>query len=515
MGNVKSQKALLMAILAVFVFPYALLAQGTNIPKRELRGVWVATMANIDWPSSVGMSVAQQKAELLRILDAHQRAGINAVFFQVRPSADAFYSKSDEPWSRFLNGKPGAAPSPAYDPLELIIQETHNRGMELHAWFNPYRATTTLSDVHVTANHVTKRHPEWFFTYGAKKLFNPGIPAVRDYIVDVIMNVVRNYDIDGVHFDDYFYPYPEKGLAIPDGATFRQFGKRFSRIDEWRRNNVDILIESLNERIHKEKKYIKFGISPFGIWQNKNQHPEGSESAGLSGYSQLYADAKAWLDNRWIDYINPQIYFPFYNRAAPFEKLTDWWGNVANGRHVYIGHAAYRVGSNTAGWKDKNQLPNQIRYSRTSPPIFGSVYFSSKSLVNNLGGFRDSLQYNLYRFKALPPTMPWLDDVAPNAPRDLYCRALGSGDVSLRWQEPMPAPDGEIAYGYVVYRFNEGEEINLENPQNILEIIYDAKRNYFTDFSVRRNSRYTYIVTALDRMKNESGPSAPQTIIAQ
>ncbi|WP_245586338.1 glycoside hydrolase family 10 protein [Olivibacter sitiensis] len=511
----KQAKTIFLVLMAIFLWSGKLLAQRALVPKRELRGVWVATVVNIDWPSKDGLSVAQQKEELLRILDAHQRAGINAVFFQVRPSADAFYAKSDEPWSRFLNGKPGKAPSPAYDPLEFIIKETHLRGMELHAWFNPYRATMTLSDEHVTSNHITKRRPEWFFSYGAKKLFNPGIPAVRDYIVDIIMNVVKNYDIDGVHFDDYFYPYPDKGQAIPDAATFRQYGNGFSKIDEWRRDNVNLLIHTLNDQIHIEKPYLKFGVSPFGIWQNKNQHPDGSESSGLSGYSQLYADAKAWLDNHWVDYITPQVYFTFDNKAAPYEKLVDWWANVANGRHVYIGHAAYRAGDKTVGWRDRSQLPNQIRYLRTNPSINGSVYFSSKSLVNNLGGFRDSLQYDFYRFKALPPKMPWLDSIAPNAPVHFECTALSSGDISLKWDEPLPAADGERAYGYVVYRFNEGEDVNLGRSQSILEIIYDSKRTYFTDVSVRRNSRYIYIITALDRVKNESLPSRPQIVIAQ
>ncbi|WP_134088995.1 glycoside hydrolase family 10 protein [Olivibacter sp. XZL3] len=484
-----------------------------SIPKRELRGAWVSTVVNIDWPSKAGLSSEIQKQELLRLLDAHQRAGINAIFLQVRPSADAIYARGKELWSRFLTGRQGQAPSPVYDPLDFAIQEAHNRGMELHAWFNPYRATFDLNESNVSANHITKQHPEWFFVYAGKKLFNPGIPEVQQYIVDVIMSVVKNYDIDGVHFDDYFYPYPAGGQSIPDEQTFRRYGRGFSKIDDWRRNNVNQLIKTLADSIHQEKKYVKFGISPFGIWQNKKQHPEGSETSGLSGYAQLYADARAWLQNGWVDYINPQIYFPFKNRAAAYETLIDWWSANTYGKHLYIGQAAYRAADNTTGWRDRNQLPNQIRYLRKFPNIHGSVYFSSKSLVNNLGGFRDSLQYNFYRYKSLQPSMPWIDSIAPLPPQNLIYHNLNRGGISLRWDQPPVASDGETAYGYVIYRFNEGEEIDLNNAQNILEIIFDASRTYYTDQSVRSGARYTYIVTAIDRMKNESIPSNTQITI--
>lgn len=493
---------------------FRLCAQNTSYtPKRELRGVWVSTVVNIDWPSKPGLSSDVQKQELLRLLDAHQRAGLNAIFLQVRPSADAIYAKGKELWSRFLTGRQGYAPSPQYDPLEFAIQEAHNRGMELHAWFNPYRATFDLNEANVSPGHITKQHPEWFFTYAGKKLFNPGIPEVQHYIVDVIMSVVRNYDIDGVHFDDYFYPYPAGGQSIPDANTFARYGAGFSKIDDWRRNNVNQLIKTLADSIHQEKKYVKFGVSPFGIWQNRKQHPEGSETAGLSGYSQLYADARAWLENGWVDYINPQIYFPFNNRAAAYETLIDWWSGHAYGKHIYVGHAAYRAADNTTGWKDRSQLPRQIRHLRNNIHIQGSVYFSSKSLVNNLGGFRDSLQYNFYRYKALQPTMSWIDSIPPLVPSNLRAQTLSSG-ISLKWEVPQPAMDGETAYGYVIYRFNEGEPINLNNAQNMLEIIFDVHRNFYTDQSVRPGLAYTYVVTAIDRMKNESSPSVIQEINA-
>lgn len=482
-----------------------------DIPKRELRGVWIATVANIDWPSKPGLPTSELKQEFLFLLDAHQRAGINAVFLQVRPTADAFYGNGNELWSRFLTGKQGTPPSPLYDPLEFAIEEAHKRGMELHAWFNPYRAAFDLSPEHVDQNHITRKHPEWFFNYAGKKLFNPGLPEVQQYIVDVILNVVKNYDIDGVHFDDYFYPYPANGQKIQDESTFKKYGKGFANIEDWRRNNVNMLIQTISDQIHKEKSYIKFGVSPFGIWQNKNQHPEGSETSGLSSYSQLFADARNWIQHGWVDYINPQVYFAFGNKAAAYDKLLTWWNRNSFGKHLYIGHAAYRAADKTLGWRDRNQIPDQIRFLRNYQTIQGSVYFSSRSLVNNLGGLRDSLQYNLYRYKALPPAMNWLDSIAPLAPSNLVFNILQFGGVSLRWEPPQEAIDGDKAYGYVIYRFNEGEEINIGNPENILEIVYDGARNFYTDESVRKGLSYTYIVTAIDRLKNESPPSNHQT----
>src|SRR5690606_31364544 len=228
----------------------------------------------------------------------------------------------------------------------------------LHAWFNPYRATMSLIDSHTSAQHITKQKPEWFFTYGNKKLFNPGIPEVREYIVRTVLNVVRNYDIDGVHFDDYFYPYPEAKQTIRDNETFYKYGAGFKNIEDWRRNNVDTLIHTLYDSMHAVKSHVKFGISPFGIWRNKTQDPEGSESNGFDGYSKLYADARKWVQNGWLDYINPQIYFPIGYQVAPYDKLTDWWSENAYGIHLYIGQAAYRAAENRTGWINRSQIPD-------------------------------------------------------------------------------------------------------------------------------------------------------------
>ena len=496
--------SIFLTLLSVSLF-----AQQQTPPKREFRGAWVATVANIDWPSRPGLSSEIQKKELIRIFDDHQRSGINAIMLQVRPSADAFFGKGSEMWSRFLTGKQGQAPVAYYDPLEFAIVEAHKRGMELHAWFNPYRATTDLLESSTNPQHITRQKPEWFFTYEGKKLFNPGIPEVRHYIVKIIMDVVRNYDVDGIHFDDYFYPYPDgKNRPIPDYDTYQAHGAaKFNDITDWRRNNVDTLIQTLSDSIHSSKAHVKFGVSPFGIWRNKSQDPEGSESAGFDGYGKLYADARKWTQSGWVDYINPQLYFPFFYKAAPYEKLLDWWSNNTYGKHLYIGQGAYRATENREGWRNRQQIPDQIRYLRNNARVQGSVFFSSKSLTNNLAGVNDSLRSDFYRYPALQPAMLWLDDVDPNPPKDVMAKALNDC-VDISWKAPSPASDGQTAYGYVIYRFKEGEEIRTSEPGNILKISFDASQTNFSDFSVSPGSRYTYVITAIDRLKNESVNSA-------
>lgn len=473
-------------------------------PKREFRGIWVATVANIDWPSSPGLSVRKQQEELVAILDAHQRNGINAIMLQIRPSSDAFYGRGSEPWSRFITGKAGKAPEPFYDPLDFAIKEAHKRGIELHAWFNPYRASTTLNPSDIATDHITRKHPEWFFNYAGKKLFNPGIPEVRQYIVDVVMNVVTNYDIDGVHFDDYFYPYPEKGQVIADAQTFKIYGADFANIGDWRRNNVDTLIHELSSKIHKAKRWVKFGISPFGIWRNKAQDPEGSETNGLDSYGSIYADARKWVKEGWLDYINPQIYFPFHYRAAPYEKLVDWWSDNTYGKHLYIGQAAYRAQERRPGWNNWSQLPDQIRYLRNNNRVQGSVFFSSKSVTQNFAGIQDSLRTEFYRNPALPPAMLWLDHIPPQSPLSLEVYTTRQG-VQLNWKEPLMARDEETAYGYVVYRFSVDEAEDVQDATKIIHISYQNTPS-FIDKTASPGS-YRYVVTALDRVKNESAPS--------
>lgn len=481
-------------------------------PKREFRGVWTATVENIDWPKKPGETSEIQQRELLTILDSLQHAGINALFLQVRPAADAFYAKGIEPWSKWLTGKQGKAPNPFYDPLAFAITEAHNRGIELHAWFNPYRATTDAEFGALSPQHITNLKPEWFFKYGGMKLFNPGIPEVREYIVKIILDVLNNYDVDGIHLDDYFYPYQVKGQAIADGKAFRDHNEGFKDIKNWRRNNVDLLIKTLADSIHKRNTRVKFGVSPFGIWANKYQNAEGSATHGGDSYYELYADSRKWVKEGWVDYIAPQLYRPLNDRLVSFNTMVDWWSYNTHNRHLYIGQAPYRIIENKLpGFRIASQLPDQVKYLRKNPRVQGSVYFSANSLISNPLGFTDSLKTSLYHYAALPPVMLWRDSIAPNPPYGVLAGVV-NGAVKLTWQAPDPAKDNESAYGYVVYRFDQHDNlITTEHPENIISIQFNSNC-FFVDKKATRGETYRYVVTAIDRLKNESEHSLPVLI---
>lgn len=501
-NNFLRQYGVFVIIILLFGTVQPVKAQD-KAPLYEFRGVWIASVANIDWPSRPGLDAEDQKRELLWILDQHQLSGMNAIMLQVRPTADAFFQNGKEPWSYYLTGEQGKAPEPDYDPLAFAVEKAHERGMELHAWFNPYRASQDLDPGKRSQKHISHTRPEWFFTYDGKTYFDPGIPEVREYILEVILDVVRRYDIDGVHFDDYFYPYPGK-TALPDSLTYKEYGAdRFDSIEDWRRDNVDQLIRELNEAIHAEKPWVKFGISPFAIWRNKKEDERGSETNGFSSYSGLYADVYKWGQERWMDYVNPQIYFPFGYPPAAYENLLDWWDRHSFDRHVYVGQAAYRAMGSRDGWEDKSQLPRQIRALREKENVHGSVYFSSRSLMNNLAGLTDSLRTDFYRHPALPPAMPWLDDVPPEPVSELSASVIGDRFVRLRWKEPAAAADGDRAYGYVIYRYREGENADKNDARQVVHISYHADPFYF-DIPPQEGSTIIYEVRAIDRMKNIS-----------
>lgn len=376
--------------------------QVTESPKPEMRAVWIATVDNIDWPSQPTLSSAQQKNDFIRLLDMHQRNGINALIVQVRPSSDAFYPSPFEPWSQWLTGKQGQAPVPYYDPLEFMITETHKRGMEFHAWMNPYRAVFNIYHSSIAPNHITRIHPEWFLTYGDKRYFDPGNKQAQEYVANVVRDVVKRYKVDAIHFDDYFYPYPLPGKVFPDFSSYMKFGNGMSR-DDWRRSNVDSIILKLHNVIKQENKDCQFGISPFGVWRNADKDPNGSNTkAGPTNYDFLYADILLWLKNSWIDYVAPQIYWEIGHKAADYDVLVDWWSKNTFGKNCYIGLGMYKAGSNKA-WKEKSQLPRQIQKIRNTPNIHGMAFFSSKSLEKNLNGWGDSLRLNYFRLPAPTP----------------------------------------------------------------------------------------------------------------
>ncbi len=396
---------MLQKILSLF---YLLLCffQHTEAQTRpEFRGVWVATVDNIDWPSQGNFNTDSQKVEFIRLLDMHQRNGINALVVQIRPCADAFYPSQYEPWSQWLTGVQGKPPSPNYDPLEFMIAETHKRKMVFHAWMNPYRAVFNVNGTIVAATHITRLHPEWFITYGDKKYFDPGNKAAQQYVTAVVKDVVSRYKVDAIHFDDYFYPYKIEGKTFPDDATYRLYGKGLTR-EDWRRSNTDSIIAALSAVIKKENKQCQFGISPFGVWRNVERDPiDGSNTNGAqSNYDDLYADILLWLKNGWIDYVAPQLYWEFGHRKAPFEVLLNWWSKHTYGKQCYIGLGIYRANSNAA-WSNNNQLPRQIEALRNTPNIKGMIFFSSKTFVNNPKGWSDSLRLNYFKESAVVPSL--------------------------------------------------------------------------------------------------------------
>ncbi len=384
-------------------------------PLYEFRAVWIATVENIDWPNKKGLSVDEQKAQFIHLLDMHQHNGMNAIIMQIRPAGDAFYPSLYEPWSEYLNGVQGLAPSPFYDPLAFMIEETHKRGMEFHAWLNPYRAVFNIHTSSIAPSHLTKIHPEWFLTYGDKKYFNPGLPQVREHVAKVVKDLITRYDIDAIHMDDYFYPYRIPGKEFPDEKTYQQY-KRGLNKEDWRRSNCDSIIKLLYETIRNNNARIKFGVSPFGVWRNKDKDPMGSNTrAGVTNYDDLYADILLWLQKGWIDYVVPQLYWERGHKLCDYDVLLDWWNEHAYGKQLYIGHGIYRAGTNAA-WRNKNELPNEIKNLRNYNTTQGSAYFSSVNFEKNINGWSDSLRLNYYALPALIPPMKWIDSIPPSKP---------------------------------------------------------------------------------------------------
>ena len=397
------KKIILIFILFIGSCIYSAYGQA----KPEFRGVWVATVDNIDWPTAGNHNSDLQKEEFIKLLNMNQRNGINALVVQIRPCTDAFYPSPYEPWSQWLTGKQGQPPFPYYDPLQFMITETHKRGMSFHAWMNPYRAVFNIGVSSISATHITRLHPQWFLNYGDKTYFNPGNKEAQQYVANVVKDVVSRYEVDAIHFDDYFYPYRLAGKEFPDELTYRQYGNGLSK-DNWRRSNTDSIIALLSRIIKSANSKCQFGISPFGIWRNVAKDPEGSNTnAGVTNYDDLYADILLWLKNGWIDYVAPQIYWEFSQKNAPYQALLDWWNNHTYGRQCYIGLGMYKANSNQA-WRDHNLIPRQIDSLRNKQNIQGMIFFSSRSFNNNPNGWNDSLRLHYFKESATIPAMEWL-----------------------------------------------------------------------------------------------------------
>lgn len=466
-----------------------------QVPKREFRGAWIQTVHQAEYAK---MTPQEMKRDFIRKLNYLQKCGINAVIFQVRPEADAFYRSDIEPYSRFFTGQQGIAPQPLFDPMAFLVQECHKRNMEFHAWLNPYRVSTSGSTV-LADSHIFHQHPEWFVTYDKMILFDPGLPQSRAFICKVVRDIVSRYDIDAIHMDDYFYPYPIAGMGFPDDRSFRKYGlsqgyKPSQRAD-WRRENVNTLIREIKRTILLTKPWVRFGISPFGIYRNQKNTPDGSGSKtnGLQNYDDLYADVLKWIKEGWIDYNIPQIYWEIGHPAADYITLVKWWNTHAGDTHLYIGQDVART-------MKACDLTRKMQYERNLPHISGNCFWPANEILWNNRGITDSLTQNYHRYPALIPAYTHLHS---HSPKDVYkLKAEWTADgYKLHWKSDHSNSNPETAHYFVIYRFGEKEKINLENPHNIVAITRQPE--YLLPYK-KGKVKYRYVVTSVDRFHNES-----------
>ncbi|MGV9695558.1 glycoside hydrolase family 10 protein [Streptomyces sp. NPDC003470] len=372
----------------------------------EMRGMWLATVNNRDWPTRAGLRASEQRAELVGLLDAAVRHGLNTVIFQVRPTADALWPSAYEPWSQYLSGSQGR--DPGWDPLGTAVEEAHARGLELHAWFNPYRVALHDDPSRLVPAHPARRNPGWVVPYGGKLHYNPGLPEVRAFVQDAMIDAVEKYAVDGVHFDDYFYPYPVAGRTFDDDAAYRAHGGGFATRAAWRRDNIDRLVRETAARVRKARPAARFGVSPFGVWRNAATDERGSRTgAGVQTYDDLYADTRTWVREGWIDYVVPQLYWNIGLPAADYADLLSWWADVARGSRtrLYVGEALYKAGdpAQPAAWQDREELSRHLALAADHPEVRGHVFFAAKEVAEDRIGAMARVAADHYRRPADTP----------------------------------------------------------------------------------------------------------------
>ena len=466
---------------------------GTMHPKREFRGAWIQAVNG----QFTGMNEQQMKNYLTGMLDSLQLVHVNAVIFQVRVEGDALYESRFEPWSRFITGVQGR--SPGWDPLAFMVEECHKRNMELHAWINPYRARTRGTS-YVAPNHMSKKRPDNFISYDGQLYFNPSLQSNRDHICGIVRDILMRYDVDGLHIDDYFYPYPANGKEFDDDRWFRQSGQ--TNKAAWRRENVNHLIYQLYCTVREVKPWVKFGVSPFGIYRNLRTWEYGSETRGLQCYDDLYADVLFWIEKGWVDYCVPQIYWEIGHSAADYEELVEWWAKYASGRPLYVGQDVNRtVNAADVNSPGNNQQVAKYDMQRMWRNIQGGCFWDAASAANNVNGYRDVLANSYYRYPSLMPLYPFMDNKAPAKVEGVGV-VEDNGKNVLVWivaddaySDVMNSP-----YRFVVYCFAKGERVDINNPANILEITSKT----FYEIPASMEGQHTFVVTVLDRMNNES-----------
>ncbi|HEY0454246.1 glycoside hydrolase family 10 protein [Actinophytocola sp.] len=481
-------------------------------PKQQLRAEWIASVTNIDWPSRTGLTADQQKAELVGWYDEAVALGLNAVVVQVRPTADSFWPSPLEPWSRWLSGQQGV--DPGYDPLAFAVAQAHKRNLEFHGWFNPYRISMNTDVSQLVPTHPARLHPDWVIPYGGKLYYDPGLPEVQKFTVDAIMDAVRRYDIDALHFDDYFYPYPVAGQTFADGDTFARYGGAFDSLADWRRDNIDKLISGLSSAIRAEKPWVRFGVSPFAIWRNASTDPEGSPTqGGVQTYDDLYADTRKWVREEWIDYIVPQVYWNIGFTVADYAKLVPWWSDVVAGTDValFVGQANYKVAAPAQGppWQDPTEMSKHLTFNRSYPEVGGDIYFSAAQVRANKLGHMSIVKADHYGRPAVPPTAGRLVAAGPRPPVIALSGRTAEG-VRLRW-----AGTDKRSTSYAVYRVaGRWTPCSAVDGRNLVGTVRAGNETLqsFVDRTAARGTAYTYAVTALDRSHNESPASLPRQV---
>ncbi len=461
---------------------------------REFRGVWIASVVNIDWPKSGSDAVKKQQEDFVEILEFYKKLHFNAVIVQIRTAGDALYPSKLAPWSRFLTGKEGAPPRPYYDPLSWMINESHQRGFEFHAWLNPYRATFDLDTSILDQKHDYHQHPEWMIKYGKKYYYNPGLPEVQQRLVSVIHEIVENYDVDAIHFDDYFYPYKIKDEVFDDQGSYQQYAGPEQSIEDWRRENVNTLIQDIHINIKAQKPWVQFGISPFGVWRNKSVDPSGSDTeAGQTTYDDLYADPITWMQNGWIDYLAPQLYWSLNHPKASHRKLVYWWNKNNNNTTIYIGNGAYKVRNNSdKAWNKKKQLSKQVKLARKADNISGNIFFSAKSLLNKHNDITEHFSKNIYQQPSLPPThlIEEKIDLTP----DLFSKKVTTDSITLFFKNKIEATLRSV----IVY--HSKNNMSIFHPKIINNHIVIT-----IPISITKNKK-PITITYLDVYRRESKP---------
>ena len=476
-----------------------LMAITANAQKREMRGAWIQCVNG----QFQNLGTKKMQQTLTYQLDELKKDGVNLIIFQVRPECDALYESKIEPWSRFLTGEQGKAPSPYWDPLQWMIDECHKRGMELHAWINPFRAKTKVTHK-LAKNHIAIRKPANCFAYDDLFILNPGIEENRDYICEVAKDIVSRYDVDGIHMDDYFYPYPVKGLSIPDDELFQDHSNGIKDQNDWRRYNVNLFIEQFYKTVHEVKPWVKVGISPFGIYRNKKSSPVGSDTNGTQNYDDLYADILLWVNNGWMDYCVPQLYWEIGHKAADYATLIKWWSNHAANRPLVIGEDVERTVKHADPQNaNSHQLAAKMNLHRQNPAVKGTVLWYAKAAVDNVGNYGTQLRNVYWKNTVLQPEMSFITSKAPKKVKKLSPVWTDDGYI-LFWTPAKGKTWETTSEKYVVYRFAKGEKINIDDASKIVAIT----DQFFYKLPYENGTeKYTYVVTALNRIQNESKPA--------